>query len=378
MSRKFSRAVITVAALALSTAVLQPPAAVASVPDLPDATAQIGLGTVNAIAQVGDRTIIAGSFTRVGGKARANVAAILPDGTVDPDFNPGTDGPVYAVAASPDGSRIFLGGTFTTAAGATRANLVAVDAAGVAVPDWQADTVGTTPDVKSLAVSGDRLYVAGPYGGIDGTTRKRLTALDAAGNVIMAFKPLPSGTVREVVVSPDGTKVYAGGGFATIGGQSRPNAAAELLAATGLATAFNPSAGGGNAVTVELTPDGSRFFFSTENNTVFAYDLGSDTPVWSRKMSGNTQAMAASVTGELYLGGHFASDLTTKAKRTSFASLEVGDGDLTTWDPKATGGKAGVWALEIDGTDLHAGGVFKYFGAGAVKQTGYARFTGTP
>lgn len=373
-----ARALTGAAAVSISLLVAMPPAAMASVPDTPDVTAQAA-GTVYALAQVGDRTIVGGSFLRFGGKARSNVAAVLPDGTVDPTFNPGTDGIVYAAAASPDGSTIYLGGVFTTAGGAARANLVAVDAVtGAALPDWQADTVGTYPDVKSLAVSGTRLYVGGRYTGIDGTTRKRLTAIDTVtGDVVTTFKPAPNGNVREVDVSPDGTKVYAGGAFTTIGGQPRANAAAELSASTGLATAFNPTAGGGNVVTVELTPDGSRFFFSTENNTIFAYDPAvSNNPVWSRKMSGNTQAMAASDTGELYIGGHFSQDLTTKLKRTFFASLWVTDGTLTPWDPGATGGKMGVWAFEIQGTHLHAGGIFKYFNG--VKQQGYARFTGTP
>ncbi len=253
MSRKFSRAVVTVAALALAAAVVQPQAASASVPNSPLVTDQAVGGSVYAVAQVGDRTIIVGSFTKVGGQPRANVAAILPDGEVDRDFNPGTDGPVYAVAASDDGSRVFLGGMFTTAGGAPHANLAAIDmtdpnADGTfpAVAGWDADTIGTTPDVKSLAVFGNNLYVAGRYGGIDGTTKKRLSAVTVdTGNVISQFKPLPSGAVREVVVSPDGTKVYAGGAFVTIGGQSRPNSAAELDATTGLATGFNPSVGGG-------------------------------------------------------------------------------------------------------------------------------------
>ncbi len=72
-----------------------------------------------------------------------------------------------------------------------------------------------------------------------------------------------------------------------------------------------------------MTPDGSRFFFTTENNTVFAYDLDSNTPVWSRKMSGNTQALAASANGELFLGGHFSQDLTTKTQA-SFLRLTAG------------------------------------------------------
>ena len=243
---------------------------------------------------------------------------------------------------------------------------------------WVADTGGTNPDVNSLAVKGDRLYVAGQFGSIDGTTRKRLVALDVGtGDVITTFRPAPNGNVREVVVSPDGTKVYTGGAFTTIGGQSRAASAAELLASTGLATTFNPTLSGGNVVTVALTPDGSRFFYSTENNTVIATDPAvGDGPIWTRKMSGNTQAMAASATGELYIGGHFSQDLTTKSKRTYFASLYYDTGSLTSWDPNASGGKMGVWAYLIDGDKLHSGGLFRYFNG--VQQRGYARFSGTP
>ena len=160
------------------------------------------------------------------------------------------------------------------------------------------------------------------------------------------------------MVSPDGTKLYVGGGFSAIGGAPRV-AAAELVASTGTATAFNPSQSGGNVVTVEITPDGSRFFYSTENNTIFAYDPAvSNDPVWQRKFSGNTQAMAAGPSGELYVGGHFSQDTTSKTKRAYFASIYYDTGALTPWDVAATGGKMGVWAFLVDGDKLHAGGAF--------------------
>jgi WD40 repeat protein len=376
MNIRTRRALVPAVALGL---VLAATPAYAGVSSTPDVTGQ-AVGGVYAIADAGDRTIIGGLFTRYGGRERANVAAINANGTVDTAWNPGTNGVVKAVALSEDKTTVFLGGVFTTVGGQPRANLAAVDAVtGEVRASWVANTGGTTPDVNSLAVKGDRLYVGGRYGSIDGTTRKRLVALDVAtGDVITSFRPAPNGMIREVVVSPDGTKVYAGGGFSVIGGQTRGARAAELLASTGAATAFNPSGDGGNAVTVEITPDGSRFFYSTENNTVFAYDLGgSNSPVWSRKMSGNTQAMAASATGELYLGGHFSQDLTTKLKRTYYASFEYDTGTLTDWDPNASGGKAGVWAFLIDGDKLHTGGFFRYFNT-TTQQRGYARFSGTP
>ncbi|MGH3346643.1 MAG: hypothetical protein ACRDO4_06645 [Nocardioides sp.] len=358
--------------------VLSAQPAYAGVSSTPDVTGQ-ATGGVYAIADAGDRTIIGGLFTRYGGRARGNVAAVDADGTVDTAWNPGTNGIVKALALSDDRSTVFLGGLFSTAGGQPRANLAAVDAVtGQVLAGWTADTGGTTPDVNSLAVKGDRLYVGGRFTRIDGTTRKRLVALDvASGDVVTGFKPAPNGQVREVVVSPDGSKVYAGGAFTTIGGQVRAARAAELLASTGAVTSFNPSGDGGNAVTVEISPDGTRFFYSTENNTVFAYDPEeSNSPVWSRKFSGNTQAMAAGPSGELYVGGHFSQDTTSKAKRAYFASIHYGTGDLSTWDPNATGGKMGVWAFLIDGDKLHAGGLFRYFNG--VQQRGYARFSGTP
>lgn len=356
--------------------VAAPQSAFASVSVTPDATPKVN-GKVLSVAQVGTRTIIGGLFTEVGGKPRLNVAAIREDGTLDPNFNPTVNGEVWAIAGSEDGSRVFLGGLFSTVGGTPRANLAAVDAAsGAVVADWQADTTGTQPNVAALAVSGPRVYVAGRYSGIDGTTRKRLVALGVDdGDVVTAFKPAPDGILKGVKVSSDGSKVYAGGSFVTIGGQPRPNGAAELLASTGEATAFAPSLGGGKVTAVGLSPDDSRMYFGTENNTLFAYDLTSNLPAWSIKASGNTQSIAVSPT-EVYIGGHFSQIVTGKIPRMFIASLNPGDGSVTAWDPKMTGGSKGVWALAITPTHLIAGGVFATIGG--VKHKYFARFSGTP
>jgi WD40 repeat protein len=353
---------------------LTPAAALATVNVTPDVTDKVSGGGVRAIAHAGDRTFIGGSFTGVGGQARNNVAAIAADGDVDRLFNPGTDGKVRAVAASKDGSVIFLGGTFSMAGGAPRANLAAVDAVtGEALAGWQANTTGTTPDVNSLAVHGDRLYVGGRFGGIDGSGRKRLVAIDTAtGNLVSEFRPEPNASVTEVVVSPDGSTVYAGGAFTALGGQARQRAG-SVHAATGLATDFAPAGDGGNVITVGLSPDGSRFFYGTSNNTLFAYNPAvSNEPIWLIKTSGNTQAIEVS-NDELWIGGHFSQIVTTKTPRPFIASLDPVDGSVNDWNPNCTGAKQGVWALLLEGNQLHVGGYFSGFGL--VKQRGYARFS---
>jgi ABC-type uncharacterized transport system permease subunit len=49
-------------------------------------------GVVYAMTQVGGRTYIGGQFHTVSGTPRSNVAAIRTDGTLDPTWNPSTNG----------------------------------------------------------------------------------------------------------------------------------------------------------------------------------------------------------------------------------------------------------------------------------------------
>ena len=350
---------------------LLPQAAFAGVNTVPATTAGV-TGTVFAMTQVGDRTIIGGNFTAVGGVPRRNAAAILANGTVDPTFNPSPDGIVYAVAASGDGTRVFLGGVFASAGGAARANLAAVDATTGSAHTWQANTNG---DVLALARSGSRVYAGGRFTSIGGAARRRLAAIDTGtGAVNLGFNPWPDWTVRAVTVSPDGTKVYAAGGFGVIGGQSRPSVG-EVLASTGQATAFNPTQGGGVAIAIALTPNGSRMFFSTENNRLFAYDPAvSNNPAYVIQSSGDTQAIVASAT-EVYFGGHFSQLQTYRVKRAHLASIRVTDGTPTAWNP-VVNGVMGVWAIVATPSAVMIGGDFTKIGN--ANRPGFAKFTGTP
>ena len=369
---------VAVATTAVALVAAGTPAAQASVAPSPDDTGVVS-GAGFALAAAGDRTILGGKFTRFGGKPRSNVAAILPSGAVDPDFIANTDGRVEAVATSTDGSTVFLGGTFTSVNGVDRANLAAVDArTGDVLYGWSANTGGTYPTVYSLAVHGDRVYVGGKFTGIDGTGRAKLAAIGAtSGDLISKFNPRARGTVREVVVSPDGNLVYAGGGFKSLGGATRSGNAGSVFADTGDATPFNPVVeSGSGVVTVALSPDGNRFFLATQNNFVRAYDPSvSNNPVWSARTSGNTQAIAASDT-EVYMGGHWTGFQDYGIKRPFLGSVNYSNGVPTSWDTQCIGDKMGVWGLLIQDGKLHAAGVFRYFGSDP--QRGYARFSGTP
>jgi hypothetical protein len=369
------RRLSTVLAAGLALVLGFPAAAHAGVGATPDNTAQVQ-GGVFAVADAGTRVILGGVFTGVGGQPRSNVAAVLDNGRVDPAFLPQTDGKIEAVAVSADGTRVFLGGRFTTVNGVPRAGLAAVDAVtGALIESWAADTGGATPEVLSLAVSGNRLYVGGRFATIDGQAKAKLAAIDTTTGNVVAWNTWVNGGVIELTVSPDGSTVWLGGEFTRLRGLDRLYAGA-VYASTGQVHPFAPTAAGGRIITVALNPDATWFYTASDNNTVFAYQPAvSNAPVWRTKMSGNAQAMAVSAT-ELYLGGHFSQFAEQKIRRPYLASADPFTGVATTWDTAAEGLKPGVWALVIDGPFLHVGGQFTRFGTDA--QRGYARFSGTP
>lgn len=231
-----SAAVVSSVLATVAALVAGAPAASASPVAVPEPTAKVDcavtdpatggcqvVGVVYAITQIGSTTYIGGSFTSVSGVPRQNVAAIRADGSLDPAWNPSTDGVVYALAASSDGSKIFLGGGFSTVGGQAHGRLAAVTPdTGQLVAAWTTTTNNNL--VRALvADSGDRLYVGGTFGRIGGRVIPKLAALSqSTGAVDTSFVPQPSGTVRALTLSDDATKLYAGGGFSTIGGLPRP------------------------------------------------------------------------------------------------------------------------------------------------------------
>ncbi len=356
--RGLSSAVAAGAASAVGLAVLGAPlvlpgsAAAAGLP-APDPTADV-TGTVYAVAPVGDRLVVAGALTAVGGAARGNLGALLPTGEVDPSFAPRVKGTVYAVAASADGRTVYLGGAFTAVGGVSRANLAAVDATtGTLLGSWAPRTDGA---VRALAVSGSRVYVGGTFSTIAGQARPRLSAVDArTGAVQTAFSPAPDKMVRALAVTRDGTRIFAAGGFGSIGGRSRPAKLAELSTGTGTATSFDPSTGAGQGLALTLGPDESRVYVGGANDRVVAFDPAvSDAPVWTATTNGDVRGLAATDT-DVYAVGAFTSVRSSNVTRSRLAALGVPDGAATSWDLPVTGG-TGAQATVLAGGRLVVAG----------------------
>jgi hypothetical protein len=379
-------AVASCALLLTSLGVVGAPAASASPSDVPAPTAKVDCvqldpatgacdvpGVVYAMTQVGGTTYIGGSFTSVSGVPRANVAAIRPDGTLDPTWNPSTNGIVYALAAASDGSKIYLGGAFTAVDGQSRRLAAVTPDTGDLVSSWTANTNNNL--VRAIvADGGDRLYVGGSFGRIGGRAIPKLGAVSqSTGAVDTSFAPRPSATIRALTLSDDATKLYAGGGYSTIGGQARPGAA-ELDAATGAVTSFAPT-DGGVVISMDMSPSG-RLFFGTTSNRTWAYDPAvSNTGLYRVRTGGDVQAILAT-DDEVYIGGHFNTLPEAHLDRVALASFLPADGATTTWNPGANG-SFGVWTIALTATSngasaLSIGGDFTRV-AGLARR-GYARF----
>jgi uncharacterized delta-60 repeat protein len=130
------------------------------------------------------KILVGGTFNNVAGQPRTNLARLNPDGTPDTDFAPavtgGTYPTVYSLALQTDG-KILVGGYFSAVAGQPRANLARL------MPDGSLDSgfnAGASSSVYGLAAQGDgKVLVGGQFSTLGGQARRcigRLTATEPA------------------------------------------------------------------------------------------------------------------------------------------------------------------------------------------------------
>ncbi len=219
--------------------------AVTGVPDL--GQARIG-GDVEVVLPDGaGGWYVGGELRWAGGEARRNLAHILADGRLDPDFAPDpqtTDGfgSVEALALSGD-SVLFVGGRFDTAGGTARDNLAAFDTRTGALlpfaPEFEYDSY-IPDDVEALLVHRGVLYVGGEFDTVNGTERLGAVAFDARTGAFLPWDLRLSPEDRFGLVgvfgfgvgpAPGDTTLYLGGFFDAVRGVPRPSGSAEVTLA---------------------------------------------------------------------------------------------------------------------------------------------------
>lgn len=225
----------------------------------------IGPGSsVRLLVAPDGKAYVAASMTSYNGTARANLARINAEGTLDTSFAVGTgfSSAPYGMALAPGGQLLVIGG-FNTYNGVTVNGLVRLNSDGSR--DTGLAALAANPFLANLALvtpaPGGKIYVGGNFTSISAptaTVRNRLARLNADGTLDPSFDPAggPNGEVRVINVLDDG-RLLIGGFFGFVDGVARAGVARLSSAGVLDRTFGNTTANNSttiNALTVQ--PDG--------------------------------------------------------------------------------------------------------------------------
>lgn len=340
-------------------------------------------GSVYAIVPDGSGGwYIGGMFSGAGGKPRACLAQIRPDGSVS-DWNPSVTDPrgpyappvIFAIAV--DGNRVYVGGAFCSIGGQPRMGLGCVDAQTGAVLDWVADA-SEDGHVDALALHGDTLFVGGGFSSLGGAPRSSLAAVNALTGEVLPWRMDVFGGAYALLACAD--TLYVGGDFIAIAGRSQPIlVAVDIPSATLLPIDFRAS-----GISRDYVPDPRVDALAKVSDTLYvvgnfsqiggqirsgiaALDATSGHALtWSPDTTGPRdegwppllhKSVAVSG-GVVYIGGYFWSVAGTH--HPYVAAWDRQTGHVLDWTPTPDDA---VMALAASGDTIHLGGDFRMMGA---------------
>lgn len=221
------------------------------------------------------KMVIGGAFTSVNNIPRRGVARLLPDGTLDTSFNPGSgaDGIVHSVALQSDG-KVLIAGDFTHFDGVPRSHIARLNSNGTLDSGFNpgAGADGAIWSVVVVENAGLRsIYVGGEFFDFDGRYRGGVARLGETGSLDLNFDAGggADGPVYAMAAQSDG-RLLVGGAFSSIDFRSR-RGIARLDTTGALDPTFDPGTGANDAVySIFLQPDGKPLvggLFTSFNQT---------------------------------------------------------------------------------------------------------------
>lgn len=295
-----------------------------------------------------------------------------------PDVTWRTNGKVYALAIS--GDTIYFGGKFTaikSPTGETRTanNLAAFDmSTGEPVDGFDASvTFSTTavPWVRALAVSNDgsTLYVGGKFDTVGGEPHLNLAAVSTAdGSVISSFTTTTNKVTNAILTGPD--RIYLGGDFRRVNGKPRSFLAAIAPDGT-LDDVWRPTAGD-TIRSLTMSADLATVFIGGKFQT-----MDGQPRMAVARVDANTGALHPwTIPPGVIDTGNIAWDLLATPTRlfgafgngpnyTSAFRLDLGNVGSQVWKFNLVGNAQGL-AFNADGSRLFVAG---HFGTARLQQT---------
>lgn len=345
-------------------------------------TPAVNNGEVYAITKVGNTMVVGGSFTSVtsGGQTqtRNRILAFNATSGALTNFSPSVNGVVNALAPGPTPGTVYVGGGFNQVDGQNQSHVALLNlSTGQPVAGFRA--AATNGTVNDLMLSGQRLYVAGNFTMSGGQVHGGLTTLSATSgdldsymgvDVTQRHNDTGSGAqgavgVRDIDITPDGTRMVAVGNFKQADGLDRDQVMVVSLGATTANVtadwqtnrykpycynwAFDSYMRG-----VSMSPDGDFFVVTTTGggnagtlcDSAARFETGASgqdlQPTWTNYAGGDTLWGVTVTETAVYVGGHqrwmnnsngrdFAG--AGAVPRAGLAALDIDSGQVLSWNP---------------------------------------------
>jgi uncharacterized delta-60 repeat protein len=269
--------------------------------------------------QTDNKILAIGGFQSYNGIPRAQLARLNSDGSLDNGFAPATDGQTFTAAIQAD-QKILIGGLFGEVNGSIQRALARLNSNGSL--DFAFNPLfgnGTSISAITLQTDG-KIMVGGSFSGISGAARSNLARLNANGTVDLAFNAGSIPGIYEIVIQPDGKYLVAG--LSTIRRLNNDGTLDSSFTQTTL--------GSGTIRSMLLQPDGSLVIggsFPSINGTTrpnlarLTSNGGVDALFFSQGANAEVKDVVAQADGKLIVGGLFTVLDTTP--RVGLARLNV-------------------------------------------------------
>jgi uncharacterized delta-60 repeat protein len=357
----------------------------------------VGTYVRTVVLQPDGRMIIAGEFTSVQDTPRNNIARLNPDGSLDTAFDVGANSWIYSVVVQPDG-KILLGGNFISIKPAGSATSVSRRYMARLLPDGKLDpdfNPNPNGDVTSIALQPDGQIICGGYftsfappGSPTPVDREHLARLEADGTLDPLFNLPVQAFVYCVALQPNGA-ILVGGRIPGAGATFGPGYIFRVNPDLTLDQTFAPLLNG-YVNSIAIQPDGRILLGGAFN----AYRADLMTPPVTRcyilrlfatglldqafnpNPNGIVECLAVQTDNRILMGGAFNAlqppNTATPTDRQHLARVNA-DGSVDfTFTPKTDNDVTSI-ALQMDGRIL-VGGYFTVFLPGAGRKY-FARLT---
>jgi PKD repeat protein len=234
---------------------------------------------------------------------------------------------------------------------------------------WTQEIVGNT------VFAGGSFTNARPAGAAPGTNlipRSNILAYNLTTGVITSFAPQINGQVKIIKASPDGSRIYVGGSFSSIGGQTRWNIAAFDVATGALLTTFRPAVGGSYVNAIEVTNSavyvggliGAGAGVARKN--LAAFNTSGALLGWAPTTDLQVDSMVLTPSDDkLIVAGRFG--MVNNVSQRGLAALDLSSGAILPWTAPSIvkngvaagtsgAGQAGIWELEADANAVYGSG----------------------